>query len=87
MPPFGIKIDVDFGQQIRCCIEYLKNTEEECPSLGCFEEIEYEIFIYLHADPEDQLIRFLLDCKEIIRDTKYLDINCWKEAVQEFFDL
>ena len=88
MPPFGIKIDIDFDQQIRCCIEYLKNAEEEeYPSLDSFRKMYYETSIFLHDEPENQLRRFLSECKEIIRNTKYLDINYWKEAVQEFFDL
>ena len=81
MPPFGTTISIHFAKQIRCRIEYpVNNTEEEHPSLGCFEKIEYEIYIYLYDNPEDQLKKFLLECKEIIIDVKYINIDYWIEA-------
>ena len=81
MLPFGTTISITFAKQIRCRIEYpVNNTEEEYPSLGCFEKIEYEIYIYLYADPEDQLEKFLLECKEIIAEEKYINIDYWIEA-------
>ena len=84
MPAFDTTIEIAFMKQIRCRIKYpVNNTEEEHPSLGCFTIIEYEKFIYLHADPEDQLKEFIAECKEILVDVKYINIDYLKIAIEE----
>ena len=90
MKPYNISIEVHFMRQIRCSIKYQVNEREASepePRLAGYTTREYEVFIFLYNNPCIQLRTFLDECKEIVQRCTYLDINYWKEAVQEFFDL